>query len=411
MIFYVHHYYTYELFWYFFHGVAVDVKNDVPTWTYENRYNKNIKIKETIKINCSYKNNDITVYFVNENDWDKDDGYHIFDYNINLIENNLVADRGWNSILNLELKNTINLLNSKYLKYKNNIIFFYINWEPHFKTEIKEFKKLNKNIMSFIDESTFIHSNQFKSETHVLSSFIFPDTIGLREYYFFADYLKYYKNYDCKINFPIRRIVKEKNMLVRRINKMNNDNIRVSVSSFTDSNQFEIDENRKTKLELLEEIKKIEKVNYIQKRGYNLDDWGGEWNDNNTKEFMWKLLTYSEVNIIPEFSKKRIDEKSVKHILSAKPFIPYRLSTINYYNSIFKMYNLEEIKFPFEYVYIFEILEDLNKITKDTKKWNILKSQLQKCVDDMRYNFIEVIHNNNGMIDKLIEKNTNKSLL
>jgi len=126
---------------------------------------------------------------------------------------------------------------------------------------------------------------------------------------------------------------------------------------------------------------------------------------------MWKLLTYSEVNIIPEFSKKRIDEKSVKHILSAKPFIPYRLSTIEYYNSIFKMYNLEEIKFPFEYVYIFEILEDLNKITKDTKKWNILKSQLQKCVDDMRYNFIEVIHNNNGMIDKLIEKNTNKSLL
>jgi len=75
------------------------------------------------------------------------------------------------------------------------------------------------------------------------------------------------------------------------------------------------------------------------------------------------------------------------------------------------MYNLEEIKFPFEYVYIFEILEDLNKITKDTKKWNILKSKLQKCVDDMRYNFIEVIHNNNGMIDKLIEKNTNKSLL
>jgi len=126
LIFYVHHYYTYELFWYFFHGVAVDVKNDVPTWTYENRYNKNIKIKETIKINCSYKNNDITIYFVNENDWDKDDGYHIFDYNINLIENNLVADRGWNSILNLELKNTINLLNSKYLKYKNNIIFFYI---------------------------------------------------------------------------------------------------------------------------------------------------------------------------------------------------------------------------------------------------------------------------------------------
>ena len=36
---YVHHYYTYELFWYFFH--ATHTKEKIPTWFEENRFNKN----------------------------------------------------------------------------------------------------------------------------------------------------------------------------------------------------------------------------------------------------------------------------------------------------------------------------------------------------------------------------------
>ena len=47
---YIHHYYTYELFWYFCHGLEIN-PNDVPTWFPKNQYNKSIKIEDPITLN------------------------------------------------------------------------------------------------------------------------------------------------------------------------------------------------------------------------------------------------------------------------------------------------------------------------------------------------------------------------
>ena len=38
---YIHHHYTYELFWYFCHGVEIE-PNDIFLYNQENRFNKNI---------------------------------------------------------------------------------------------------------------------------------------------------------------------------------------------------------------------------------------------------------------------------------------------------------------------------------------------------------------------------------
>ena len=61
---YVHHNYSYERFWYFFHGVDVDI-NDVIV--YNNRdtaFNKLKQINGEVNIKCKYKNIDLDIYFV-----------------------------------------------------------------------------------------------------------------------------------------------------------------------------------------------------------------------------------------------------------------------------------------------------------------------------------------------------------
>ena len=127
---YIHHYYTYELFWLYCHGLEVN-PNDVPTWFKSyNRYNKNIKVKEDVTLNGTYKGKEIEVIFCNENHWDKDDGFHLFDYSVSLLQDGLVSDRGFNSnLMNLVNKKNLDFLNSKVNKLGNKIHYLYIDWE------------------------------------------------------------------------------------------------------------------------------------------------------------------------------------------------------------------------------------------------------------------------------------------
>lgn len=88
--------------------------NNVPTWFRNyNRWNKNIKVKESVILNGIYKNNKIEIEFCNEKNWDKTDGFHLFDYSIKLLEDGLVSDRGFNSNLMVETNNkNLDFLNS-----------------------------------------------------------------------------------------------------------------------------------------------------------------------------------------------------------------------------------------------------------------------------------------------------------
>jgi hypothetical protein len=403
MKFYIHHIYSYELFWYFFHGVDVNPKT-IPTWFYKNRHNKHDIIDFNVSIEFVYKGINCTAIFSHDREWGNDDGTHLFDYTIDLMERDIIQNRGWNDIMNLKLNSSISFLNNKSKKLKNSKVkFFHINWESHSPSELNLFEKLNKNIEVYTDNPDFIHARSQKySFTHFLASFLWPNSIGIREYYFIADYLKDINQYVCRINYPIRRITIEKLKLYEGIQKLNNKNIRCTFSSFTEYKQHE-DSISPFKNKYKNLIKDNSNIDYIKKRGYNINDWGGEWNDSNMNEFMYKLLDYSNINIIAE-KKTHISEKSISHILAGKPLIPQFFETVTFLETMFLRYNLKTNKYPFDYIEITQMLDILEEIVNDDGTFQYIINALQLWVDSLRDNFINVIHNNNDMLDDMIKK-------
>ena len=427
---YIHHYYTYELFWYFCHGIEIEPEK-VPTFFIENRFNKNIKINESIKLNGIYKNNQIEIIFCNDKLWEKSDGYHLLDYSITLLENGLTSDRGFNyNIMKESDTKNVSFLNKHSINLGNRIGYMYIDWEGHDAYKMHNWKKtLNPKIQTFVDEtSTSVESNNNHNFvfTNTIWSFLQPNTLGIRDYYFFHDYLKYKNDYKYKINVPIRRLYGDKEKIANSVLSLNNPNITVTHSSFGSSSQY--DENISSARKEL--ISKIPTENYINKRGYGIHDWGGEWNDNNMNENMWKMFGISEVSLLFEYfpnanyttnlktwlpGKSYMTEKSISHILVGKPFIPYHRETIDFYDSYLKKYNKPTIKFPIEYSNILDKLDWLDTITKNDNLWQPFLESLTEYVLNLRKGLIEIIHENNSYLDYVISdtqiQEPNSSLL
>lgn len=402
MIIYIHHRYTYELFWYFFHGVNVD---NVPTWTSENRYNKNTKITNDITINFTYRDEEFKAIFCSDRLWDMNDGYHVFEYMIHNLENDKLGDRGWNNDLFLGLNTQLDKINNYASNLGDRVSLFFIDWEVSSTKEIDVLtKRLNPYIDVFLDELLLITPSQQISFTHILYSYLMPDTIKLRDYYFLADYLKYKNDYKYKISYPIRRITFDKFRIAESLHNLNNDDINITLSSFTGTvDDDRVDSNKiKLKNDL---INLIGESNIIQKRGYNLDDFGGEWNDNNMNEFMWKLLDTSDVNIVYERSiGKSINEKILSHILVGKPFIPTHSVVLNFYNEFLENYGYDVIEYPLKFEKITDILGELNSYLNDDLLWNGLVNELTEYVNNLRKTIFEILENNNGYLDFIISK-------
>lgn len=425
---YIHHYYTYELFWLFFHGLEIEPDN-VPTWFRDyNRWNKNIKVKQDVTLNGTYKGKEIEVIFCNENHWDKDDGFHLFDYSIKLLEDGLVSDRGFNSNLMKETnKKNLALLNSKVSVLGNKIHYHYVDWEGHDPYVMEGwYKNLNSQIQFFVDEETTSVKEKIPNHhfifTNLIWSFIYPNTLGLRDYYFFGDYLKYKNDYKYKINVPIRRLYGDKEKIADDVLRLNNPNISVTLSSFGDENQITPDTHIEPPFRD-ELISKLSKENFIQKREYGINDWGGEWNSNNMNENMWKMFGKSEVCILFEHSPERdrkmrtgsksvgnnfITEKSVSHILVGKPFIPFYKETIDFYNRCLIEYGKKVVEFPLEYDCILDKMDYIDELTYDEDKWNDFLKKLKIYVNNLRTQLIELIHENNSYLDYVISDKASK---
>jgi len=426
---YIHHYYTYELFWLFCHGLEIEPES-VPTWFKEwNQHNKNIKVNDDVILNGKYKGKKIEVIFCNEKHWDKTDGFHLFDYSINLLEDNRVSDRGFNSNIMVEInQKNLKFLNSKASILSDNIHYFYIDWEGH-DPYIMEgwYKNLNPNIQFFVDEvspnAENVKNHHFVF-TNLIWSFIYPNTLGIRDYYFFGDYLKYKNDYKYKINIPIRRLYGDKELLTDKVLELNNPHISITNSSFQASLQID-----KFKTQKQVDIRKklldsMPSENYINKRGYGIHDWGGEWNSNNMNENMWKMFSISDVCILFEHSPKHqsekintkahsgdnyITEKSISHILVGKPFIPFYRTTIDFYDEWLKNYNKPTLEFPLEYDFVLDKLGYIDEITKDEIKWKEFLDKLTLYVQNLRKQLIEIIHENNSYFDYIITKNEIKT--
>jgi len=261
-------------------------------------------------------------------------------------------------------------------------------------------------------------------------SFIYPNTLGIRDYYFFHDYLKYKNDYKYKINIPARRVYGMKKDVIEKVIKLNNPYINCTRSSFHESKQYHLAGPGELDISFSEE-------NYIQKRGYGIHDWGGEWNDNNMNENMWKMFGISEVVILFEISAKymaeqalsqnddkipdwmhpgdsMLTEKTISHVLIGKPFIPQHYDTIEFLDNILKKYNSPVVEYPIKYDTVEDIIPFLDDITRNENKWNSFKQKLQLYVENMRTELVKICSNNNSYLDLLIKKelpNKRESLL
>ena len=194
-----------------------------------------------------------------------------------------------------------------------------------------------------------------------------------------------------------------KKAVVQEITSKNNPSLNCTVSSFSDYfKHSRIEEPHEKIYDDVVDI--VGKENLINKRGYNIEDWGGEWNDDNMKEFMYKLMTISDVNLIHEISYGwSINEKSFMHILAEKPFIPTHDGTFSFYNEILKSYGYEASEFPLNGM----LVDKLNKIdllTRDEEKWNEFVSKIKTYISKLKKNLFEIMNTNNGYLDFVLQK-------
>ena len=428
---YVHHKYSYERFWYFFHGVDVDIDDVIIHTNMDTAFNKKIPITDKVRIKCEYKDNLLDINFVDKSDWHLE-GHHILDYSIDLYDKNLVSDRGFNSNIRKIVDNEyIPLLNSKSKKDNTKYHFMYIDWEGHNPYyEHKMNNTLSRDVNLYVDELNDENiKNKYFTFTNTLMSFIYPNTLGLREFIFFSDILKYKNDYKHKLNFPIRRFYRNKLILYNNIMELEDRKINVTHSSFHNTNQYAGWKNKKFRENI---ISQIGEENYIEKRGYGIDDWGGEWNSNNLSEFMWKMFGIAEVNIIPEYNplesleygyfknnKKMIGlsyitEKSISHILANKPFIPLSYNTIDFYEKMLKENNFKIIPFPFEYQDLAKNKNDiirLNNIARNDKEWRIFLEKLKEWNSHLRECIFKLVNSKNDFLDVVLKSDLKKPSL
>lgn len=397
--FYVHHEYTNDLFWYFFHGTDLDVK-DVPAFFFKEQNKK-------LTLHTTYKTTPIEINFCQEDDWDKLDGNHIFDIHTYLMQNKITTDRGYSfktvNYLEYKLKDDL-IEKGKLLGDKLNI--FYIDWEG--KNHALPIYKI-KNSKIFVDEinpsksalnNNYVFTNNFLSYIH-------DSNLDIKHAYFLYDYLKEIKP-QHKLSYSVRRIIGEKLKQIKSLLEIPEIYITYSSYSFTDDSvdssiDKEVDDFRKFVQESIKE-------NYINKRGHGIHDWGNESNINNIHEMYYKILPLAEIEIIDEWMEMDyISEKSVIRILSGKPFLPASFKVFDFYNNIQTQYGKTPYPISFRYDSFQEMCELIKNSLSSNDSWESMKKELTDWVQTTRVNLIDICYSNNSYLDIVL--NSTKELI
>lgn len=390
--FYVHHDYTNDLCWYFFHGTDLKSK-DIPAFFFKEQ-NKKVTLK------TKYKDNPIKIIFCGNDEWEKLDGFHIFDVHTYMMQNGITNNRGYSyktlNYFEYKLKGFINE-KSKILKSKLHI--FYIDWEGE--NHAFTAYKLTKSKV-FVDEIEVNKKarNNFYVFTNNFLSYIHDSNLDIKHSYFLYDFIKGLSP-THKISYSVRRIIGEKIKQIKKLLKIPEVYVTYSSYSFTEDSvdssiDKEVDDFRKY-------IQESIKDNYINKRGYGINDWGDEDNKNNIHEMFYKILPLAEVEIIDEWMELGyISEKSVIRILSGKPFLPSSYKLYDFYNNIQIKYGKTPYDIPFRYESFDELVEIIDNNIKDESKWKSFKSELQNWVDTTRKNIIDICYSNNSYLDLIL---------
>lgn len=397
--FYVHHNYSNDLVWYFFHGTDLKSK-DIPAPFFKKQF-------KTQSLKTFYKEKEIQINFCGEDDWDKQDGFHIFDIHVYLMQNNITKDRGYSykTIQQLRYKLTPKIKEWSKL-HKENLHIFYIDWEG--RNHSKEIKKL-KGCRFFVDEivsNKSITNNDYVFTNNLLS-YIHASQLDIKHAYFLHQYLQN-MNYPHKLSYSVRRVIGKKIEQIEKLLNVPEVHITYSSYSFTpDSVDSEIESEVNDFRNYIES--KI-KNNYIDKRGYGIHDWGNEENLNNIHEMYYRILPLAEVEIIDEWmGMDYISEKSVIRILSGKTFLPASFKVFDFYNNIQKQYSKTPYPLSFRYESFDEMIELIKQSLSSKTKWNNFKEELKGWVETTRVNLIDICYSNNSYLDIVL--NSSKELI
>jgi len=390
--FYIHHKYSNDLFWYFFHGTSINIKDiPAPHFTKINKF----------KINTSYKNNNICVEICDDTNWNRSDGYHLFDFHVYLMQNNIILNRGSSNLKVKDFQEILNNVKDKVKNNKKNLHLFYIDWEGDFHTIT------DKGCKFFVDEINPRQINNFYCFTNTFLSFIHSSGLNIKNAYFLKDYLNHYK-FDNRLSYSIRRLEKFK---VNRLNKLSKlSDVYCTYSSFYFNKDTDIIKDDEI-VKLMNILTKNKNLKKIEKRGYGINDWGSETNENNINEIFFKILKISDVDIIDEwFNVNHISEKSVIRILCEKPILPTQYKLYDFYNKIQKKYG----KTPYDLSFRYNSFDDMFNLLKEKlntdDSWIEFKSELHTWVKITRKNLIEICYNNNSYLDLVLGDKLNGSL-
>ena len=399
---YVHHKYNSEIFWYFFHGVDVNL-DDIPYPV--------LDIKEkNININFEYKGNKFIVIFCDDRFWDKKDGRHIIDSHLYQFQKGLINNRGWNDyfIHNHLIDFNVNIKkHSKRLGKKLDI--FLIDWEGL--GFLEKYKILDYQINNlFLDEFKLNTKYTNYPTTQILSSFLYTNGLNFRDFYYFSDFLKLKKERDYKLHYAVRRPTEKKFKNIEILDKIKSDDFIITYSSYV--NTHDNDDLKYRKIAKFFEdniISKFKDTAFFNKRKYGIENFGEETNNNNTREMLWKLLPFSEVEMLDEYVEDGfITEKLFLRILAEKPFIPTNIEAVKFYENICKKYNQPITEYPLEYKTLDDIIDTLNECINNTEKWEELVNNITNWVIELKTSIIKILDNNNSYLDFIKNQHKNE---
>lgn len=393
---YVHHKYKSEIFWYFFHGVKINL-DDIPYPV--------LDIKEkNININFDYKGNKFTAIFCDDRFWDKKDGRHIIDSHLYQFQKGLINNRGWNDYF---IHNHLIDFNVKIKKHSNKLgkklDIFLIDWEGL--GFLEKYKILDYQINNlFLDE--FILNTKYTNypTTQILSSFLYTNGLNFRDFYYFSDFLKLKKERDYKLHYAVRRPTDKKIKNIEILDKIKSDDFIITYSSYVNTHDNDDIKYREI-AKFFEEnvISKFKDTAFFNKRKYGIDNFGEETNNNNTREMLWKILPFSEVEILDEYVEDGfITEKLFLRILAEKPFIPTNIDAVKFYENVCKKYNQPINEYPLEYKTLDDIIDTLNECIDNNEKWQELVNNITDWVISLKKSIIKILDNNNSYLDYIL---------
>ena len=419
------HRYNYEFFWGMCHGAEIEPK-DVQVMNADSTLTKYCDLNtdgdySAVTHNFGYGNHDFEVSF---NPSPKNGYINIFNLNYHYFETNKLEEAviPVSFLYNDFVDNLIPKLN-KYKREGFHISFMFNSWEPitGYEKEHPFLLYLDNSIPVFTDSLVdnneltekfgIVRKNRFNSYTQFVNSLFWPSTLYFREFYHHHNIFKEQdRNKQWKFHYMTRRWYSDKAEVANALINIGSDDIGITMSdSF---NRFDGLSNASNTIlsdehEVYNNIKKYlsENKNKYDKRGYNLDDFGGEWISDNSRELLYKILPLSNITILHEH-QYHTSEKIIAHLILGKPFLPVYYKTLDNIQMMFDQFGLEIPQPPFDrYETIHDIMDKI-KSWSEGENW----IEFRDSMYDWTYKFRETLrlymNQKNSLFDAII-KNKN----